>query len=143
MLQIKNVTKAFNNKVVLEDLSLQIPEGAFTVITGASGTGKTTLLNILGGLEKPDSGEVLIDDQLLCSSGQKLKFHRNQAGFLFQNYALVNDKTVAYNLKIGCSYRKMENKSEAVKEALALVGLSGIEKKRKESISCLVVSSSG
>lgn len=135
MLELNHVAKKFNKQVVLQDISLRIPDGSFTVITGVSGKGKTTLLNILGGLEKPDNGQVLVDGQALRSAGEKLRFYRTQAGFLFQNYALVEDKTVDYNLRIGCSYRKMRNKAGGIRSCLKRVGLEGVEKKKVYQLS--------
>ena len=68
MIEIKNLSKSFGEKVVFREFSLKIEDGEFVVFAGNSGCGKTTLLNIIGALEKPDDGQVLVD-------GQKIILH--------------------------------------------------------------------
>lgn len=130
MIQAIHITKRFGQKTIFNDLSLEIADGAFTVITGPSGKGKTTLLNILGGVESSDSGSLIIDGRPVQSASQKLMLHRYQAGFLFQNFALITEKTVEQNLSIAFAYQKRKNKAVAMKTAMSAVGLLGIEKKK-------------
>lgn len=130
MLKIESITKAFDKQMILKNISLEIPDGSFTVITGSSGSGKTTLLNILSGLEAPDCGRVTADGHRLHSAGEKLKFHRDQAGFLFQNFALVNSQSVAQNLNIAFAYHKPKKKLSAIRQVLHAVDLNGIEQKK-------------
>lgn len=130
MLELNQISKKYGSQIILQNFSLQIPDGSFTAITGASGSGKTTLLNILGGLEQPDSGTVRTDRTCLRTSRQRINFHRSDAGFLFQNFALMENKTVEQNLMIALAYRSTKNKRVAIGKALKAVGLSEIENKK-------------
>lgn len=123
MIELIHICKTFGDKVIFEDFSMEIPDGSFTIITGTSGCGKTTLLNMLGNLENPDSGEILINGKDLKSIKQRIYF-RDEVGFLFQNFALMENRTVRQNLDI----IRGKNRSQiSMKEALERVGLSGME----------------
>ena len=98
---------------------------------GQSGSGKTTLLNILGLLEEPDKGTVSIDGRNPFSSKERLLFYRSEAGFLFQNFALIEDKTVQENLKIAMAYSKIASSKSAIAAALGKVGLSSSVERKK------------
>ena len=134
--ELKNVTKKFNNKTVIDNLSLQLEEKKIYAITGRSGCGKTTLLNIMGGIEKVDEGEVTILGNKNISQKNRLrKLLRYQISFLFQNYALSDNDTVKYNLELALKYSKVKNKNQAIAEALKTVGLEGMEKQKIYSLS--------
>lgn len=134
--ELKNVTKKFNKKTVIDNLSLQLEEKKIYAITGRSGCGKTTLLNIMGGIEKVDEGEVTILGNKNISQKSRLrKLLRYQISFLFQNYALSDNDTVKYNLELALKYSKVKNKNEAIAEALKTVGLEGMEKQKIYSLS--------
>ena len=130
MIILKNIQKAYEKQRILEDFSIRIEDGDFLAITGQSGSGKTTLLNIMGLLEPPDAGTISIDGHTKFSANDKLLFHRHKAGFLFQNFALIENITVADNLKIALEYRKCKSSSKAIFQALNLVGLPNIENKK-------------
>lgn len=119
MISIKHIQKKFGEKDVFKDLSMEIPNNSFVVITGESGCGKTTLLNMLGYLEKPDAGDIVVDGKSLKDIKQR-EFFRNYVGFLFQNFALVENKTVRANLNI---IKKINRTDLTMEEALAKVGL--------------------
>jgi len=121
---IDKVSKSYNNKPVLCDVSCTINDGGFIAITGASGSGKTTLLNIMGCLEMPDEGTVSIDGQENIKAKEKMMFYRYKAGFLFQNYALLEDKTVFENLKIALTYRDVDSKEKAIYNVAEQLGLT-------------------
>lgn len=125
MITFHQVSKSFGTKKVLEQLSFEIKQGTLTAITGPSGCGKSTLLNIIGGLEKPDSGEVKIEavEQPFKNSTTRLLLYRNQLSYLFQNYALIDHESVEYNLAIAIRFVKHPNKRALMKEALAKVHL--------------------
>lgn len=93
MIELRNIHKSFGDKVIFKDFSMEIPNASFTIITGESGCGKTTLLDMLGYLESPDSGEILINGRNLKSIKQRIYF-RDEVGFLFQNFALMENRTV-------------------------------------------------
>ncbi|MBE6851950.1 MAG: ATP-binding cassette domain-containing protein [Ruminococcus sp.] len=124
-IRLENITKKFGEKLVLDNYSLSIEQGEFVSITGESGKGKTTLLNIIGMLERPDKGNVYIKDQknpyFNQRSGQKLL--RNDIIYLFQNNGLVESETIRYNLDICCRDLKKADKESEMKSALQKVGL--------------------
>lgn len=120
MIELKGISKAYDNKILYKELDLVIEDGEFVVFSGKSGCGKTTLLNIIGGLEKPDAGEVLVDSKNINTTKNKLEFYQNKVGFLFQNFALVEKKSVEENLDL--VYTKSRN-NVTIEEALKEVGL--------------------
>ena len=130
MIVLQHIQKKYGQNVVLSEISRTIEDGAFLAITGSSGSGKTTLLNIMGLLETPDKGTVTIDGRTSFRAKDKQAFYRNKAGFLFQNFALLEDKTVLENLKIALAYRYVDSKRRAIAEALEKLQLSGIEQKK-------------
>ena len=132
MIKLENVCKTFSNREIIKDLSLEIKDGEFIVITGKSGSGKTTLLNILGLLEKADQGVVTIDGTSKFGNKEKTLFYRNKAGYLFQNFALVDNETVKNNLKVALTYRKLPKKEwqQHIEQALEYVGLPGYANKK-------------
>ena len=121
MINVENLCKSFGDKVLFTDLSFTADAGEFVVITGRSGSGKTTLLNILGGLESPDSGTVLIDGKSISDRKFRRVFYSDTVGFLFQNFALVENKTVRQNLEM---VMKGHRSGISVEEALKAVGIA-------------------
>ena len=131
MLEAVKITKAYNNEAVVSDFNIKIEKGDFIAITGESGKGKTTILNMLGLLEKPDFGEVIVEGIVNLNRKETMMAQRTKFGYLFQNYALIENDTVANNLKIALEYRKGVDKKSLMKEALYFVNLSAaiLEKK--------------
>lgn len=123
MIKINKLSKSFQEKKVLNEVSFHVQKGSFFAITGKSGCGKTTLLNILGKLEDPDSGEIIIDGKKLNEIRQK-EYFANDVAFLFQNFALIERKTVKQNLTI---IRKGARTEVTIEEALRKVGLEDKE----------------
>ncbi len=105
-----------------DDISLQIDQGKLTVILGPSGAGKSTLLNILGGMDKPTSGEIKIDDVDIAgfNDRQLTKYRREDVGFVFQFYNLIPNITCKENVELASSI--VENDLDAT-EFLKEVGL--------------------
>jgi len=130
MIELKDVSKAYNGRKIIDMFSADISKGDFITVTGESGNGKTTLLNLMGLLEKPDEGYISVENMKNPNSKQKLKIQRNLFGYIFQNYALIENETVENNLRISLAYRKGVNKSEEIKNALSYVGLDGFIKKK-------------
>lgn len=134
MIEIKNITKKYDDRVIFKNFSLKINDGEFVVITGKSGCGKSTLLNIIGLLEDPDKGKVVIDGEKILSSQSKnaVKVIRNKISYVFQNFALVDEETVKYNLMLALRYVKLSHKEKENKiaDALAKVGLCWYENKK-------------
>lgn len=100
MLSIEHITKSFGDKILFEDYNLSIKDGEFVVLKGVSGSGKTTLLHMIGGLETPDSGTITYNGENIHNKKILLRYLKNDVGFLFQNFALVERKTVLDNLLI-------------------------------------------
>lgn len=127
MIEALNISKCFHNHDILKALNVNIDKNSLTVITGESGKGKTTLLNILSLLEKPDSGTVKIDNISNPSPREIVKLRRYIISYLFQNYGLMDEYTVEKNLRTSLIYRK--DTSLSISEALTKVGLEGYEKR--------------
>ena len=120
MIRIKDLHKSYDNKVLFKGYNIEIPDKSFVIINGPSGCGKTTLLNMIGGLEKPDKGEIQVDGIDLLAKKAKKEYYRDTVGFLFQNFALLENKTVRQNL----SMIKKSGRTECtIEQALQRVGL--------------------
>ncbi len=118
MITISNLKKMYGKKTIFENFNLEIKERDFLIIVGESGSGKTTLLNMIGGIEEVDSGSICIDNIDITKMKNKRKYFSEIVGFLFQNFALIENKTVQQNLKL------VTNKSEiTIEQALSTVGL--------------------
>ena len=120
MIEIKNLTKTFEDKVLFSDFNLTIDDGDFIIFSGPSGCGKTTLLNMIGAIEKIEKGSIHVDGMDIKDKKNHLQYFRTKIGFLFQNFALVDNKTVKENLKL---IRKDCQTDLSIEEALRIMGL--------------------
>lgn len=120
MIEIKNLTKKFDEKIVFSNFNLTIKNEDFIIFSGPSGCGKTTLLNMIGAIEKIDTGEIIVDGIDIKNKRNHLNYFRTKIVFLFQNFALVDNKTVKENLKF---IRKDCKTSLSIEEVLNIVGL--------------------
>lgn len=127
MLQINDLCKSFDDKCLFNNFNLSVDDGEFVVFKGESGCGKTTLLHMIGGLEKPDSGTILFNGNNINDRKYVQKYLKNEVGFLFQNFALIERKNVYDNLNI---VKKQIRSQYSLDEVLEYVGLS--EKKYTE-----------
>ena len=127
MIEAINISKRFHNHDILKSLNVNIDENSLTIITGESGKGKTTLLNILSLIEKPDSGTIEVDKIINPTPRDIIKLSRYTISYLFQNYGLMDEYTVEKNLHTSLTYRK--NTKLSISEALAKVGLDGYDKR--------------
>lgn len=127
MIDIKNITKSFGNLQVLKDINLHINKGEVVSIVGPSGAGKTTLLQIIGTLDKPNSGTICLDGiDVNKLSTRKLSDFRNQhIGFVFQFHQLLPEFTALENVMIP-AYIAGKSNSEAKQRALELLEFMGL-----------------
>lgn len=121
MIEIRQLTKSFQGKILFESLSLTISQGDFVIFSGPSGCGKTTLLNMIGALEPIDTGTIIVDGKDITNKRNQLAYFRTKLGFLFQNFALIDQKTVRQNLEI---VQKRYRSGKTIEEVLTSVGLS-------------------
>lgn len=124
IIQLKNVNKSYNNIPVLKNFNLDIYEGEMICITGKSGSGKSTILNILGLLETYDSGTYLLNGKKAPKpfSSEATHILRDSIGYLFQNFALIDNKSVRYNLELALSRKQI--KDSDLNTTLDSVGLN-------------------
>lgn len=109
VIEIKNLKKKFKNFILFKDLNLKIESGLITCIYGASGCGKTTLLDIIGQIQDFDAGEVLYDGKTIRGKREKIKFLREKVGFVFQDYGLIENEIVKQNLQLMYCVKKNKN----------------------------------
>lgn len=128
MIELKNITKKFENKTVFANFNLQIDQNEMVAIIGPSGSGKSTLLNILGLIDKVDDGEYQFEQYTNIKPNSRLsqKIIREKISYLFQNFALIEEDTVLQNLLLALKYVKQskKEKKEIITAALQKVGLS-------------------
>ena len=131
MIELQHINKTFTGKkiqtVALSDVNLKIEDGEIFGIIGFSGAGKSTLVRCINLLEKPDSGEVLIDGVDICKLTRKeLNVKRRKIGMIFQQFNLLEQRTVAKNVRFPLEVAKVPNDEaeRKVAELLQLVGLT-------------------
>nr|MCR5786471.1 ABC transporter ATP-binding protein [Acholeplasmatales bacterium] len=144
MITIKNLNKTFSNKNnsinVIKDTSLNLPDTGLITLLGESGSGKTTLLNVIGGLDKFDSGEISYNDQSFKKYNmQKIDEYRNShISYIFQNYYLLNKLSVYENLRLALEIINITDEEEVnkrIKEALNAVKMFKYRKKTVDTLS--------
>ena len=133
LVELRHITKVYDDNVVLDDLSLDVGENEFITLLGPSGCGKTTTLRIVGGFEKPDSGSVFFEGKDITD----MPPNQRQLNTVFQKYALFPNMNVGQNIAFGLRIR---GKSDAyirdkIQYALKLVNLQGFERRKVESLS--------
>lgn len=129
MLTIKNLTKHFDNRTIIDHLNLEIPDGKILTIVGPSGGGKTTLLRCLAGLETIDSGELLLDG--VPFNPAEMDNADQVVGVVFQDFQLFPHLSVLENITLAPTLVLKEEKAKSQQEALELLeklGLAGKEK---------------
>lgn len=124
-IEFKNVKKEYTgdvNVIAVDDCSFEIKQGEFVVILGPSGAGKTTILNMLGGMDNPTSGEITVDGERIeqLSYNELIDYRREDIGFVFQFYNLIANLTTLENVELAC---QLSNDALDPRVILKLVGL--------------------
>lgn len=132
LIQTQRLTKLYGrgSSIIraLDGVDLNIAHGEFVAVVGASGSGKSTLMNLLGGLDKPDQGQISIAGQALDGMSKRaLAYFRNETiGFVFQQFQLLPKKSALTNVRLPMQYRRprLANELEQARDSLDRVGLS-------------------
>ena len=129
----QSVTKRFGAFTALEDVSIEVAAGSLTALLGPSGGGKSTLLRVIAGLERPDAGRVLIEGEDMTSRPAQ----KREVGFVFQHYAAFKHRTVRENVAFGLRIRKRPRNEirDRVNELLDLVQLTGLAERYPAQLS--------
>ena len=127
IIELKNISKNFEDQQVLKGIDLTIYENEFLTLLGPSGCGKTTLLRIIGGFEEPSNGQLIFDGKDIS----KVPPYKREVNTVFQKYALFPFLNVADNIAFGLNLKKMDKDviEKKVSRMLELVGLKGFEKR--------------
>lgn len=123
MIELQHIWKQFGSRIIFSDLNLNFQSGMVYALIGDSGFGKTTLLNMLAKLETFDKGEIVYKGKSLTSLKNE-EFYRNELGYLFQNFGLLESQTIRENLELGLIGKKQNKKQE--KERLLLQALQAV-----------------
>ncbi|WP_251712204.1 putative bacteriocin export ABC transporter [Lactococcus ileimucosae] len=138
IVSLSNIQKIIQDKPIFSINAFTVNKGDFVTIKGVSGSGKTTLLNILGMNDTVSSGEYLFEgvETAKLKEKEKLKIKRNKISFLFQDFGLVEEETINFNLEIGLKYSKLSRK-EKVKQKKEALNAVNLNKKLSTTISSL------
>ena len=141
ILETKHLKKYYGQGDILvkavDDISISVEKGEFVAIVGTSGSGKTSLLNLLGGLDYADSGEVIIGGQSLLNmkDEERTVFRRRNIGFIFQNYNLVSMLNVYKNVVLPIRLDGNKPDDEFIGKILSLLGLTEKSRNRPNQLS--------
>lgn len=142
MLELRNIEKIYNSKNGLtvravDDISLQFEDKGMVFLLGKSGSGKSTMLNLIGGLDKPDSGEIIIKGRNSRDfTPSDFDSYRNTfVGFIFQDYNLLDEFTLEENISLALKLQGKEGDDDKVKEILRKVDLEDLGKRKPNTLS--------
>jgi putative ABC transport system ATP-binding protein len=139
MIVLRNVTRRYqqgeNGVLALDDVSLKIEASEFVAVTGESGSGKSTFLHLVGALDKPDSGEVIVDGLALqtASEGQLTAYRARRLGIVFQFFNLLPTLNVLENVCLPLQFQRI-NSREAIMRAREMLRLVGMEKRERHFV---------
>jgi len=143
MVRLVNISKSFTQRgIVLDNLNLDVSKGESLAISGPSGSGKTTLMNIIGALDRPDSGDVFFNGSSLSNltSDEIARYRNKNIGFVFQDHLLLNHLTIKENIMLPLFAEKIADSEYSEKEKYAAqmmdrVGITGLSEKYPFQIS--------
>ena len=132
---VKDLSFNYDSVNVINDISFNIKEGDIVCILGESGSGKSTILRLLAGLEKPNKGFIKINNQLVVNDNHFILPEDREIGVVFQDYALFPHMTVAENILFGIKNKSKKYKKDKLLELLNLIGLSDYQSKYPHQLS--------
>ena len=142
MIELKEISKIYRSKksvdtTALKNVSLTLADKGMVFILGKSGSGKSTLLNLLGGLDKPSSGEIFIQGKSMKDFTERdLDGYRNSfVGFVFQEFNLLEDYNVYENIELALALQQKEDENHLISQLLTSLDLEGLEKRRINELS--------
>lgn len=142
MLEVKNLVKSYSTKggvtvKALDDVSVKFPETGMVFLLGRSGSGKSTLLNVSGGLDKPDSGEIIVKGRSSkdFTTADFDSYRNTFVGFIFQEYNILNEFTVEQNIALALQLQNKPSDKKAVNDLLEKVDLKGYGKRKPNTLS--------
>jgi ABC-type sugar transport system ATPase subunit len=137
MIELRRVSKDYNGRRIIDTMSLKAESGERVVLFGPSGCGKSTVLHLIAGLVIPDSGEVLINEEVVAHASGNLREPEQRIGMVFQDLALWPHMTVAENIEFGLRAKKIppNKRKERVREMTDLVGLGDYLKAKPAELS--------
>ncbi len=130
ILELRNVTKSYGTHTILSNLSLSVKKGEVVVILGPSGCGKSTLLRCINGLEDIQSGEILLQDEVISHQRKNMHLVRQKIGMVFQSYELFPHMDVLHNILLGPLKAQSRDKKEVIQEAERLLDRVGLLHKK-------------
>lgn len=138
-LSVRNLVKKYSGRRVIDNLSFDVQQGSSLAIVGKSGSGKSTILNIVGMLESPSAGEVYIDGTKIpkINSGKAAIMRRKKVNYLFQSFALIADESATKNVLIGMQYLKLPKREKLarIEEIFARLELSHVAQDKVTTLS--------
>lgn len=130
ILEVKNISKSFDDIMVFENLSLTVKKGEVVVIVGPSGCGKSTFLRCINALERIQEGEIVLDGESIDPAAKNLSRIREKIGMVFQSYDLFPHLTILQNLTLAPVKIRRTNRRDAEKEALEFLDRVGLSNKK-------------
>lgn len=130
ILKINNLTKRYEDTVILEDISIDVHQGEVIVLLGPSGCGKSTLLRCINGLEKIQAGDILLEGETISNQEKSMHLVRQKIGMVFQSYDLFPHMTIRENITLGPKIAQKRAKKETEEEAEELLKRVGLLEKK-------------
>ena len=129
IIEVKHLKKAFGNRVIIKDISVDVYPGDVIAIIGPSGCGKSTFLRSLNKLEQPDGGQIMVNGKDMMNKDTDLDAVRQKLGMVFQQFNLFANKTILENITLAPVELKLQSKDEAKKRAMELLENVGLPDK--------------